>query len=108
MIGVRPFTNRFDERAPGPSSETRRSRIGSSLFVVDTAITAGPLDFGNSRPEPPDEHDRDQGEEGFEQGAINLAPSTVTYVRADDEIEDLAGSEEEQSREEPDCEGVGD
>lgn len=54
-----------------------------------------PVVLGDARPEDPDCHDGQEGEERLEEAAVDLAVGAVADVDAGDVLEDLADGEEE-------------
>jgi len=55
----------------------------------------GPVVLGDARPEDPDHDDGEEGEERFEEAAVDLPSRACADVWADDVLEDLADGKEE-------------
>lgn len=56
----------------------------------------GPVVFGDAAPEHPGHHDREEGEKGFEEGAVDLSPGGIAEMGAHDKVEYLSDGEEDR------------
>lgn len=54
-----------------------------------------PVVLGDTRPEDPHHDHCEQGEQGFEEAAVDLAIGAITKVNTDNVLEDLRNSEED-------------
>lgn len=62
----------------------------------------GPVVFGDAGPEDPDHDDREQGEEGRKEAAVDGTIGAVADVHADNILEDLTDGKEEAGSDEVD------